>query len=168
MIAHEQRETSIVKRFASGKHGDAILEMPLGIVGDVHDSSARGEAGHDLLHALGLIANDNVKPRDACVGCSLQRSQNERLAEDGLKEFGLARTVLESVPIAGREDDRVPYRKRRTWSHDYLESLTDRTSTQVAAQRSHRFAVPARQQPPGTFFDAASELKGTRASAARA
>lgn len=109
MIAHEQREAAIAKPFAHSHHRDAVLEMPVRVVNEVHRRSVRRTALDDFAQLLRLISKDDVEGRDAGLDRRRQGPENEGPSEYRFQQFGLSRAVLESVPVTGREDDGVPH-----------------------------------------------------------
>ena len=109
MIPHQQREPAIVKAIPDRQHRHAVFELPLGVVGEVDRHAARCAALDRVAHAVGLVADDNLEGSDARFGRSVERSQDERLAQHRLEQLGLARAVLKPVAVAGCEYDGVPH-----------------------------------------------------------
>ena len=101
----------------------AVLEMPVGVVRKVHVQAGREPALDGGAQPVGLIAEDDLDVGDARVARGRERPEDDRFAEDRLKELGLPGSVVEAIAVAGGEHERVPDRDGRRCCQSHLESL---------------------------------------------
>ncbi len=94
--------------FPRRKSRDTVLEVPVGIDGELDGHSRDAVALDGSANAVGLVTKDDGEASEARGRGGLDRANDQRLPMDGLEEFGLALWVLESVAIACSEDDGIP------------------------------------------------------------
>jgi hypothetical protein len=122
MVAHQHGEAGR-KAAARGEHRNPVVQIPVGVIGEMDGDVCRRLTRDRGLHAIGLIPQHDFECCEAGGSRRLDRANDERRAENGLEELRLAREIPKSIVVASGEHERLsdsPFRGPSPCTHEGL------------------------------------------------
>ena len=87
VVAHQEREAPIPESSARSENRQTVLQLPVGIVEKVHGGARRDIGFDEGAQRACAVAEHDVKRVDPCLARRVQRSKDQRLAQNRLQEL---------------------------------------------------------------------------------